>query len=117
MGQIQTDPVPEVSRGAKIDFTANLINSQVVPSPSDRAYPLVSAYRAHNPRESYGFVDLEGWLNAVVASEALRRAGPNPTRDGFIRGMESLGGWDPGLGVGLDVSSANHQGLHTVRIT
>jgi hypothetical protein len=59
-------------------------------------------------------VALEGWLNAVVVTEALRRTGPNPSRHDFIRAMESLHGFDPGLGVKLEFSSTNHQGLHKV---
>jgi branched-chain amino acid transport system substrate-binding protein len=99
------------------DLTINLINSQVVPSPGDTRYPLVVDYRAHLAPESYGFVTLEGWLNAVVVTEALQRGGPSPSREDFIRAMESLHGWDPGLGVNLEFSSTNHQGLHRVWLT
>lgn len=97
-----------------VDLTANLINSQVVPSTDDLRYPLVVDYRAHNPLERDSGVALEGWLNAVVVTEALRRIGPNPSRQDFIRAMESLHGFDPGLGVKLEFSSTNHQGLHQV---
>jgi len=31
--------------------------------------------------------------------------------------MESLHGWDPGLGVNLEFSSTSHQGLHRVWLT
>jgi ABC-type branched-subunit amino acid transport system substrate-binding protein len=99
------------------DLTINLINSQVVPSPGDTRYPLVVDYRAHLAPESYGFVTLEGWLNAVVVTEALQRGGLSPSREDFIRAMESLHGWDPGLGVNLEFSSTNHQGLHRVWLT
>ena len=60
---------------------------------------------------------MEGWLNAVVLIEALRRAGPDPSRVDFIRAMESLQGWDPGLGFPLAFSSSNHQGIHKVWLT
>jgi branched-chain amino acid transport system substrate-binding protein len=97
-----------------VDLTANLINSQVVPSLDDLRYPLVVDYRAHNPLEGDSEVALEGWLNAVVVTEALRRTRPNPSRQDFIRAMESLHGFDPGLGGKLEFSSTNHQGLHKV---
>jgi branched-chain amino acid transport system substrate-binding protein len=106
-----------VSKATGKDLSANLINSQVVPSPQDTRYSLVSDYRAHLSPETRGFVTLEGWLNAVVVSEALRRAGPAPSREDFIRAMESLHGWDPGLGVNLEFSSTSHQGLHRVWLT
>jgi branched-chain amino acid transport system substrate-binding protein len=105
------------SRSVGQDLTAQLINSHVVPSPSDTRYLLVRAYRAHVPTEDRGFVSLEGWLNAVVVTEALRRAGPSASRATFIRSMESLGGWDPGLGSPLAFSPTCHQGLRNVWLT
>jgi|HubBroStandDraft_6_1064221.scaffolds.fasta_scaffold93538_1 branched-chain amino acid transport system substrate-binding protein len=105
------------SKASGKNLTANLINSQVVPSPGDTRYRLVADYRAHLAPENYGFVTLEGWLNAVVVTEALRRAGPSPSRENFIRAMESLHDWDLGLGVNLEFSSTSHQGLHRVWLT
>jgi branched-chain amino acid transport system substrate-binding protein len=107
----------DYSKEAGIDLTAGLVDSQVVPSPGDTTYPLVADYRAHFPQGTEGFISLEGWLNAVVVSEALKRAGPDPTRAEFIKGMESLGGWDPGIGVKLEFSATVHQGMHKVWLT
>jgi ABC-type branched-subunit amino acid transport system substrate-binding protein len=112
--EVLLDKLTGASKTIGKDLTANLINSHVVPSPRDKSYPLVVDYRAHLAPENYGFVTLEGWLNAVVVTEALRRAGPSPSREAFIRAMESLHGWDPGLGVNLEFSSTSHQGLHRV---
>jgi branched-chain amino acid transport system substrate-binding protein len=111
------DELKQASKTTGKDLTANLINSQVVPPPDDTRYTLVVDYRAHIRPENYGFGTLEGWLNAVVVTEALHRAGPALSREGFIRAMESLHGWDPGLGVNLDFSSTSHQGLHRVWLT
>ena len=99
------------------DLSNNLINSQVVPSPDDLRVPLVADFRARIQTENHGFITLEGWLNAVVVTEALRRAGPNATREDFIRAMESLHDWDAGLGVKLEFSPSSHQGLHKVWLT
>jgi branched-chain amino acid transport system substrate-binding protein len=107
----------EASRKLHKDLTLNLINSQVVPSPEDLSYPLVAEYRSHTKPRDATFVGLEGWLNAVVATEALRRAGPDPSRISFIRALESLHGWDPGIGTALEFSPTNHQGLHRVWLT
>jgi len=115
--EVLLDKLRAASKAAGKDLTANLINSQVVPSPDDTRYPLVVDYRSHLAPGNYGFVTLEGWLNAVVVTEALRRAGPSPSREDFIRAMESLHGWDLGLGVSLEFSSTNHQGLHRVWLT
>jgi len=115
--EVMLDQLREYSKTAHIDLTANLINSQVVPSPDNLKYPLVADYRAHVPSESAGFISLEGWLNAVVLTEALKRAGPDPSRVDFIGAMESLQGWDPGLGFPLAFSPSNHQGIHKVWLT
>jgi branched-chain amino acid transport system substrate-binding protein len=107
----------DASRKLGKDLTLNLINGQVVPSPDDLSYPLVAEYRAHTAAGDATFIGLEGWLNAVIVTEALRRAGPDPSRIGFIHAMESLHGWDPGIGTALEFSPTNHQGLHRVWLT
>jgi ABC-type branched-subunit amino acid transport system substrate-binding protein len=107
----------EASKATGKDLTVDLINSQVVPSPDDSRYPLVAEFRAHTEPAECSFIGLEGWLNAVVVTEALRRAGPNPSRISFIHAMESLHGWDPGVGTALEFSPTNHQGLHRVWLT
>jgi branched-chain amino acid transport system substrate-binding protein len=107
----------EASKATGKDLTVDLINSQVVPSPDDSRYPLVAEFRAHAAPAECTFIGLEGWLNAVVVTEALRRAGPNPSRISFIHAMESLHGWDPGVGTALEFSPTNHQGLHRVWLT
>jgi branched-chain amino acid transport system substrate-binding protein len=114
---VMLDLLRETSSKLGRDLTAGLINSQVVPSPDDLGYPLVTDYRAHNQPDRYGFVALEGWLNAAVVTEALRRAGPGASREQFVQAMESLHGWDPGVGVELEFSPDSHQGLHQVWLT
>jgi ABC-type branched-subunit amino acid transport system substrate-binding protein len=104
----------EASQEMGTDLTANLINSQVVPSPDELRYPLVADYRAHNPPAGYTGIALEGWLNAVVVTEALRRTPPDPSREDFVHAMESLHDFDPGLGVRLEFTPTNHQGMHQV---
>jgi ABC-type branched-subunit amino acid transport system substrate-binding protein len=109
------------SRTANRDLTRNLINSQVVPFPDRPDCPLVKAYlenlHANGRGQIPGFTSLEGWLNAVVVAEALKRAGPNPLRAAFVAAMESLHGWDPGIGSKLEFSPAQHQALHKVWLT
>ncbi len=107
----------EYGREANRDFTQNLINSEVVPSPEQTEYAVVRNFRANVADADYGFVALEGWLNAVVAGEAIRRAPPGATRAQWIEAMESLGGWDPGVGLPLAFSHTMHQGLRKVWLT
>jgi ABC-type branched-subunit amino acid transport system substrate-binding protein len=102
---------------AHVDLTANLINSQVVPFPRNAELPLVRAYLARLGEQSSGFTSLEGWINAAVVTEALKRAGPDPSRAAFIQALESLHGWDPGIGYPLQFSATDHQGMHEVWLT
>ncbi|HWP35088.1 MAG TPA: ABC transporter substrate-binding protein [Thermodesulfobacteriota bacterium] len=97
------------------DYTSGLVNSQVVPSYDDTSRPLVREYREamakYAPRvpeplrdpnytpEPYGFVSLEGYVNARVLVEVLKRAGRELTREGFMQVVDSLEQLDIGLGV------------------
>ena len=109
------------------DYTRALVNSQVVPSYDDVSLPGVVEYRAlmerHNPPlpaalrdekyvpQRYSFISLEGYVNARVVVEAVRRAGPNPTRVGFRQALESLKNFDLGIGAALTFGPERHQGL------
>jgi len=115
------------------DYTHALVNSQVVPSYDDLSLPAVVEYRAlmekHNPQlpdalrdskhasEHFSFRSLEGFVNAKVIVEALRRAGPSPTRAGFRQALESLKSFDLGIGAPLTFGPERHQGLDNVYFT
>jgi ABC-type branched-subunit amino acid transport system substrate-binding protein len=115
------------------DYTRGLINSQVVPSYDDTTLPGVAEYRAlmdkHNPPvpeairdanyapQKYSFISLEGYVNARVITEALKRAGANAGRPGFRQALESLRGLDLGIGAPLTFTPERHQGLDSVYFT
>jgi branched-chain amino acid transport system substrate-binding protein len=115
------------------DYTRGLINSQVVPSYDDVSLPAVVEYRTlmdkHNPQvppglrdpqhaaEQLSFRSLEGFVNAKVIVEALRRAGANATRAGFRQALESLKNFDLGIGAPLNFGPERHQGLDSVYFT
>jgi branched-chain amino acid transport system substrate-binding protein len=115
------------------DYTRALVNSQVVPSYDDVTLPGVAEYRGlmerYNPTmpaalkddkyvpQRYSFISLEGYVNARVVVEAVRRAGPNPTRPGFRQALESLKGFDLGIGAPLNFGPERHQGLDSVYFT
>ncbi|HEY7037250.1 MAG TPA: ABC transporter substrate-binding protein [Methylomirabilota bacterium] len=115
------------------DYTRALINSQVVPSYDDPSLPGVAEYRAlmdkHNPAvpeairdggyppQRHSFISLEGYINARVIVEGLRRAGANASRQGFRQALESLRGLDLGIGAPLTFTPERHQGLDSVYFT
>jgi branched-chain amino acid transport system substrate-binding protein len=123
----------EHGRATGRDYTRALINSQVVPTYDETSLPAVSDYRAAMERygpsvspalrdptyvtQKFSFISLEGFINARVIVEALRRAGPNPTRPGFRDALESLKGFDLGIGAPLTFSRERHQGLDSVYFT
>nr|WP_295769171.1 ABC transporter substrate-binding protein [Rhodoferax sp.] len=62
--------------------------SQIVPLPSNMSRPVVrdfqQAWKAANVTLEPSHLALEGYINARVFTETLRRAGRNPTRSSFI---------------------------------
>jgi ABC-type branched-subunit amino acid transport system substrate-binding protein len=93
--------------------------TQVMPSPDDAAVALVKQYQADMKAAGNAETDytsLEGYVGAVVLVEALRKAGPTPTRPAFVAALEGLQA-DLG-GVKVEYSARSHQGLkgifHTV---
>ncbi len=120
-------------KSAGRDYTQALVNSQVVPSYDDLSLPGVVEYRALMERykplvpetlrdpqytpEQLSFRSLEGFINAKVIVEGLRRAGPNPTRASFRQALESLRGFDLGIGAPLTFGPERHQGLDSVYFT
>lgn len=89
--------------------------------PYDRIdYPTVAEYRKclakYSPGEAPTFVSLEGFVDAMVLVEGLKRAGKDLTRERFIAGIESIHEMNAGLGpkLILSYSSSDHKGFDNV---
>ena len=114
-------------------YTDWLVNSQVVPSYEDISIPAVKEYRAlmqrYNPtpptqlvQESYkpfphSFVSLEGFLNAKLLVEVLRRMGDTPTRTGLEDAVFTVRDFDLGVGEKVSFGPERRQGLQRVYYT
>lgn len=89
--------------------------TQVVPSPQDPALAVVRDYRADMAGKPLGYTSLEGYLGARVFVEALREAGPRPTRAALVGALEflrrDLGGFH------VEFSPDDHQGSDAVFLT
>jgi len=123
----------EEEKRSKKKITTKLVNSQVVPPWSDTTVPLVKEYRElmdkYNPEvpnhlmdpdfvpAKYSFVSLEGFLNAKVLVEVLKRAPKNLTRTTFVETLEGIKSLDVGLGPKVTFSKTKHQGLNAVFFT
>ena len=115
------------------DFTANLINSQVVPSYEDTSLAAVRQYRelmdkydqlppvslidpGYKPLR-YSFVSFEGFLNAKLLVKILRKMGPRIERQRIKAVVESIRNMDIGIDTRVSFGPKRHQGLDRVYYT
>jgi len=116
-----------------------LVNSQVVPSYEDTSLPAVREYHElmerYNPPlpsseevdriaegEPYepfpqSFVSLEGFVNAKLIAEIIRRMGDNPQRSGIEEAVFAVRNYDLGVGERVRFGPAQRQGLQRVYYT
>lgn len=102
-----------------------LLMSQVVPPPDlpesaalltgvmDYARLLARSF----PDERPNIVGLEGFLNARVLVEGLRRAGRELTRERFLDAIESIDNFSVGIASPVTFAKDRHQGLERVYFT
>ena len=97
-----------------------VVITQVVPPYYLTDYKAVTLYRRaltkYLPSAQPNFVSLEGFVDAMVLVEGLKRTGKDLTREGLIRGIESIHELDLGLGpqLKLDYSAKDHKGFDHV---
>jgi ABC-type branched-subunit amino acid transport system substrate-binding protein len=97
-----------------------VVITQVVPPYYLTDYKTVALYRRelvkYFPSAQPNFVSLEGFVDAMVLVEGLKRAGKDLTREGLIRGIESIHDLDLGLGpqLKLDYGPKDHKGFDHV---
>ncbi|WP_461211076.1 ABC transporter substrate-binding protein [Desulfocurvus sp. DL9XJH121] len=103
----------------------NVFVTQVVPPPESPesmtllwgAGEYIELLGRYYPDEKPNSVGLEGYINAKVLVEGLRRAGRNLTREGFIDALESIRDYSLGIANTLSFSPTDHQGFDRVYFT
>ena len=95
------------------DQARGVIVTQVFPSERSLNYPVIK--EALELAKAQGLKELtpamvEGFVNAKVLAEGLRRAGPKPDRARLHAALESLSKFDLG-GLELSYSAKEHSGL------
>lgn len=94
--------------------------SQVVPYPYSPVLPVIREYQQllqrYAPDEPITYTSFEQFLGAKVLVEALRRAGPQPTRAKVMAALEGLGSFDLG-GWRVSYSPGNRVGSRMVEMT
>ena len=99
--------------------------TQVVPPPNagknDGTLPGVTEYiellKEYYPSSRPSFVGLEGYINAKILVEGLKRAGKQITREKFILAIESIHKFDLGILNPLSFGKNDYQGLDRVYFT
>jgi branched-chain amino acid transport system substrate-binding protein len=99
---------------------AGVAVSQVVPPPTQRSVPVVREYQDAIGKllgkKEFSFTSLEAYIAAKVSVEALRRAGPQPTRESFMQALDSMRNLDLG-GYHISFSPTDHNGSRQVEMT
>jgi branched-chain amino acid transport system substrate-binding protein len=97
-----------------------MVITQVVPPYYLTDLKSVALYRRtlqkYMPTVRPNFVSLEGFVDAMVMVEGLKKAGADLTRQNLIEAIESLHDVDMGLGpqLKLNYSQKNHKGFSSV---
>ncbi len=101
------------------DAAVGITVAQVVPSPHSVALPLVHAYQSALKKAGGtepGYSSLEGYVNARILIEALRRSGRTATREKLIDAMHSMRPYDLG-GFEVRYGPNDHSGTDFVELT
>jgi branched-chain amino acid transport system substrate-binding protein len=112
----------------KKNYTSQLVNSEVVPLPTDISYKLVKEYQdimktygVSHPSDlgdrpkSFSYTTLEGFLNAKVFVEILKKINGDITREAFIKTARELKNLDVGLGKDMvNFNNPASQGLNVI---
>ncbi|MBU6258454.1 MAG: ABC transporter substrate-binding protein [Burkholderiales bacterium] len=97
-----------------------VVVSQVMPYPVSTTLPITREFLAAVQHAGGGasanYSSIEGYIDAKILVEGLRRAGPRPTREALIAGLEGLGHHDVG-GFSVDFSPRSHRGSDFVELS
>jgi ABC-type branched-subunit amino acid transport system substrate-binding protein len=98
-------------------YVEGVIVTQVVPLYTSGATGVIrfrDDLRKYFPTESPGFVSLEGYIAAEVFVEGLKNAGPQPTSETLVEGLEKIRDLDLAIGPPITFTPSKHQGSHRV---
>jgi branched-chain amino acid transport system substrate-binding protein len=94
--------------------------SQVFPFPYGGGFPIVTEYKTllkkHVPNAQPGYFSLEGFIYGKVLVEALRKAGPNPTRESVAAALKKLTTLDVG-GFSFKLNPTTNNGSRFIDLT
>jgi len=107
-------------KSAGLENARGVVISQAMPYPGNNSLAVVREYQKmmeqYAPGQPLTFFSLEGFMGAKIAVEAIRRAGPNPTRAKVIAALNTTKDFDLG-GVFVSYSPDTRAGSKTVDLT
>ena len=108
-----------VSAGAR--YAEGIVVTQAVPAVngySKTATEFKAALGQYYPGEQPDYLSFEGYVEAKLLIEAVRRAGPGSI-DGpkLAQVLEGMTGYDMGLGAPVTFTASDHQAGHTIWAT
>ncbi|MGE0799108.1 MAG: ABC transporter substrate-binding protein [Lautropia sp.] len=91
-----------------------LVPGFVLPPTAPQSKPCVDELAAHRKDLEPTHFSMYGCLAARVMVEALKRAGPEPTRAKLIEALESIKAFDSGISGPVSFSPQQHMGLSSI---
>jgi serine/threonine protein kinase/ABC-type branched-subunit amino acid transport system substrate-binding protein len=114
---VGSDSLAEELRQLGSNYPTGIIVMQGVPQP-DSESSTVLQYReqvhTYYPNEEPSYVSLEGYVDAMLFVEGLRRTAPNLTTENLVTALETIRDLDIGLGTPLRFGPSEHQASHKV---
>lgn len=94
--------------------------AQAFPALDSQGSPLIREYQAlrarYTPDLPASYFSLEGFINAKVLVEAIRRAGPDPTRAKVLAALNAFGKYDLGKFI-VSLAADDRQGSRFFDLT
>jgi ABC-type branched-subunit amino acid transport system substrate-binding protein len=98
-------------------YAKGAVVTQVVPAVNSYA-SIILKYKAaldkYFPGEAPDYVSLEGYIDATILAEAVKRVGSQIDTEKLVDELERMRDFDMGLGTVLSFSPNDHQGSHKV---
>jgi branched-chain amino acid transport system substrate-binding protein len=98
-------------------YASGVIVTQVVPAIDSYASAILkykNALAKYHGGEAADYVSFEGYVDASLLLEGLRRTGPQPDTERLVDSLESIHNLDMGLGTLISFGPTEHQGSHKV---
>ncbi len=98
-------------------YAKGVIVTQVVPAVSSHSSVVLKYKAALNkyfPGEAVDYVSLEGYVDAMILAEAIKRVGPDLNTEKLVDELERMHNFDMGLGTPISFSMNEHQGSHKI---